>query len=345
MSNRLLQTLNGQSGDVPIWFMRQAGRYLPEYRELRSTAKNFLDFCYTPSMAVEATLQPMRRFDLDAAIIFSDILVIPQALGQYVTFVQGEGPKLSRLDHPAELYQLSRRRFADTLAPVYTAIGQVRQQLPVDKALFGFAGAPWTLACYMLQGGGNKTFPHAMRWVTEHQDGLDNLINILVDAVTEHLLAQVAAGATVLQLFDSWAGLLAGDAAAFSRFVIAPTARILQHLKDQAPNIPVIAFPRQAGQQLLSFIEGTDARAVSLDDHVDLTWAAAHVPAHVVLQGNLSPQTLVAGGDALEKACIQAVNIMRHRPYIFNLGHGVVPETPPAHVAAAIAAVRKASST
>ncbi len=336
---RFLATLGGTRFPTPpIWLMRQAGRYLPEYRAVRATTRSFLEFCYTPEKAVEVTLQPIERFGLDAAIIFSDILVIPDALGQKVWFAEGEGPKLEALTDPAQFGALSRGRLPEHLAPVYRAIRDVRAALPADTALLGFAGAPFTLACYMIEGGGSRDFSKVKQWAYRHPDSFGVLIDLLVDAVVDHLTLQVDAGADAVQLFDSWAGILPEEQV--FGWSLEPMVRIAHGLRSRHPKVPIIAFPRGVGPATLMYRRPDAFTALSIDTTIGAHWAARELQPHICLQGNLDPQMLVAGGPALEREATRILDKLGEGPFVFNLGHGVVPETPPEHVARLVEIVR-----
>jgi len=325
----------------PIWLMRQAGRYLPEYRKIRAGARDFLDLCYTPDLAIEVTLQPIRRFGFDAAILFSDILVVPHALGQEVRFVEGEGPKLQPLRNAADISGLSvaRLQSSDTvLESVYKAVAGVRAALPADVALIGFAGAPWTVACYMVEGGTSREFHAVKRWALGDPDGFARLIGVIVEGTVEHLLRQVEAGAEVLQLFDSHAGILPDGA--YERWVVEPNARIVAALRARHPDLPIIGFPRGSGVRYEAFVQATGVTAISIDSAVPAAWAAAQLQPHAVVQGNLDPVLLLNGGLAMREAAGRILATLGKGPMIFNLGHGVIKETPPDHVAELVACVR-----
>ncbi|WP_421995745.1 uroporphyrinogen decarboxylase [Reyranella sp.] len=338
-AGRFLQTLSGTRFPTPpIWLMRQAGRYLPEYRAIRATTRSFLEFCYTPDKAVEVTLQPVRRFGLDAAIIFSDILVVPDGLGQRVWFEEGEGPKLEALTDPADFGRLSRARLTDTLAPVYTAIRQARAALPAETALLGFAGAPFTLACYMIEGGGSRDFAKVKLWAYRHPESFGLLVDLLVEAVIDHLTAQVEAGADAVQLFDSWAGILPEEQ--LFAWSLEPMVRIAHGLRTRHPKVPIIAFPRAVGPAILMYRRPDAFTALSLDTGIGAHWAARELQPHVCVQGNLDPLMLVAGGTALERETRRILDKLGQGPFVFNLGHGVVPQTPPEHVAQLVEIVR-----
>lgn len=326
----LVRTLLGQTQErPPIWFMRQAGRHLPEYRDLRARNKSFLDFCYAPAAAAEATLQPVRRYPVDGAIIFSDILVIPHALGRDVRFVEGEGPLLTPLDGAVDVAKLSMEHQDNRLAPVYEAIERVRSALEPDRALLGFAGAPWTLATYMIQGRGGQR-DQARAFAYQNPDLTDTLLDILAVSVARHLVAQLKAGADVVQIFESWAEDLPEPL--FNRLVLAPIGKIVALVRSEIPNAPIIGFPRGAGHRVGAFVTATKVNGVGLDIAADLDAARHSVGTTICLQGNLDPMALVSGGIALEQAVDNILAAAKSGPHIFNLGHGVVPSTPIAHV-------------
>ena len=338
---KFLETLAGtRFATPPIWLMRQAGRYLPEYRAIRATTKSFLEFCYTPDKAVEVTLQPIRRYGLDAAIIFSDILVVPDALGQKVWFEEGEGPKLEPLKDPAEFGRLSRARLPERLAPVYDALRLARAALPRQTALLGFAGAPFTLACYMIEGGSSRDFAKVKSWAYSHPDSFGLLIDLLVDAVVDHLAGQIDAGADAVQLFDSWAGVLPEPG--FKRWVIEPTRRIVEALRRRYPALPIIGFPRGAGLLYQSYFAATGVTAIGLDTTMPLEIARGALQKLGPVQGNLDPLLLVTGGEPMAAATRAILAALANGPFVFNLGHGIVPETPPEHVAQLVALLRGA---
>lgn len=327
MSSRFLQTLAGEApSPPPIWLMRQAGRYLPEYREIRAQANGFLDLCYTPDLAVEVTLQPIRRYGFDAAILFSDILVVPDALGCEVTFVEGEGPKLETIRDGAAVSKLSKAALHEHLAPVYETLKRLRRDLPEETALIGFAGAPWTVASYMVEGGGSKEFQEARTFARRDPESFSALIDLVVEATVDYLSAQVEAGAEALQLFDSWAGVL--PPSEFHRWCVRPLKTIVTSVKKNHPEIPIIAFPRGAGVLYRHFVEFVPVDGVSLDTSVPADWAAEQLP-KVCLQGNLDPIALLSGGDGMLNDTRHLLNKLAGRPHIFNLGHGVLPPTNP----------------
>jgi uroporphyrinogen decarboxylase len=336
----MLRALSGEPKEVPpIWLMRQAGRYLPEYRSTRAKVSSVLDLCFTPELAVEVSLQPIRRYALDAAILFSDILVVPHALGQRVAFRDGEGPVLSPIRSEAEILVLDIGRLSEVLAPVYETIRVLSDLLPEPVALIGFAGAPWTVATYMVEGGTSRDFYHTKLWAYRDPAGFGILIDRLVDATTAYLLAQISAGAEIIQLFDTWAGVL--PEAAFRRWVIEPTRRIVQALREQYPEIPIIGFPRGAGMLYQRYFVETGVTAVSLDATAPLSFVRDSLQAIGPVQGNLDPLLLVVGGSAMRDAATTMLDELRQKPYIVNLGHGVVPQTPPEHVAAFVELVRR----
>jgi uroporphyrinogen decarboxylase len=320
------------SAQVPIWLMRQAGRYLPEYRAVRARAKSFLELCFTPEFAVEVTLQPIRRFPLDAAIIFSDILVIPHALGQPVSFEEGRGPVLEPIRSAAEVRKLSLDRLLTTLAPVATAIAAVRRELPEHVALFGFAGAPWTVASYMVEGAGGSDFAIAKAWIYREPESFGLLIDLLVDATSAYLLQQVEAGAEILQIFDSWAGVLSPSA--LERWCLQPTAEIVRRVKARHPHVPIVVFPRGIGASYVRYAAECGCDGLSLDTAVAPEWAAATLQPKLAVQGNLDPLVLVAGGDAMREEATRILERLAAGPFVFNLGHGILPQTPPDNVAA-----------
>jgi uroporphyrinogen decarboxylase len=335
----LLRALAGETLErPPFWLMRQAGRYLPEYRALRATAGSFLDLCLNPGFATEVTLQPLRRFGMDAAILFSDILVVPLALGQGLTFAEGEGPRLPPIRDLAGLGTLKETIDLDRLAPVYETVARLAEVIPSGTTLIGFAGAPWTVATYMVEGGSSRGFPETRRWMSSDPAGFGVLIDRLVLATIAHLSAQVDAGAEVVQLFDSWAGALEGDE--FDRWAVRPASRIVAALKQRFPGLPVIGFGRGAGDRHLAYAEGTGVDAVSVEQGLPLDWVKNVLQPRTVVQGNLDPAVLVAGGDSLDLEVERLLKTLGPSRFIFNLGHGIVPETPPEHVARLAALIR-----
>jgi uroporphyrinogen decarboxylase len=320
--------------------MRQAGRYLPEYREMRARAASFLDFCYTPAFTVEATLQPIRRFGFDAAILFSDILVVPDALGQTVSFESGEGPRLDPITDAEGLSRLKAEPDWEKLSPVFETLDHLKTALPGDVALIGFCGAPWTVASYMIAGRGTKEQEPARLFAYRHPDLFAALIDRLVEASAEYLARQIAAGAEAVQVFDSWAGVL--PPAEFERWCVKPVAALVAKVKAKAPLTPVIAFPRGAATQLAKFAGMAGVSAIGLDTAVEPAAALAALPHDLALQGNLDPLALVAGGAALDEGIDRVLQGFGSRAHIFNLGHGILPETPVAHVERMMARVRGA---
>jgi uroporphyrinogen decarboxylase len=339
-SKPMLRTLRGETVvPPPIWLMRQAGRYLPEYRALRQRVPNFLDLCLTPELAAEATLQPVRRFSVDAAILFSDILVVAHGLGQNVSFREGEGPVLRPVRSPDDVRRLSLDDFDHRVAPVYATVKRVAALLPSDTALIGFAGAPWTVATYMVEGGSSRDFAAVKGWAFADADSFAELIDQLVEATIRYLRGQIAAGAEVVQLFDSWAGVL--PEAAFRRWVIEPTRRIVAAIKEHHPGVPVIGFPRGAGLMYRAYFTETEVTALGLDAMVPLGIARKTLQAIGPVQGNLDPLLLVAGGEAMESAVKDILRVLGTGPFVFNLGHGIVPETPPENVARLLDLIRR----
>jgi uroporphyrinogen decarboxylase len=323
----------------PIWLMRQAGRYLPEYREIRAGAATFLDFCYTPALAVEATLQPIRRFGFDAAILFSDILVVPDALGQTVAFETGEGPQLAPIEDAGGLARLRDEPDWTKLEPVFETLDRLTTLLAHDVALIGFCGAPWTVASYMIAGRGTADQAPARLFAYRQPKLFSVLIDRLVDASAEYLVRQLAAGAEAVQIFDSWAGVL--PPAEFERWCVAPVASLIAKVRAKAPHAPIIAFPRGAATQLHKFAGMPGVAAVGLDTSVEPGAAVAALPAPIALQGNLDPLALVAGGPALDEEIDRILRGFEGRAHIFNLGHGILPETPVEHVERLVARVRR----
>jgi uroporphyrinogen decarboxylase len=339
---RFLRTLSGEAvWPPPIWLMRQAGRYLPEYRAVRAGVADFVALCTTPKLAAEVTLQPIRRYGFDAAILFSDILMLPWALGHGLEFKEGEGPVLPKLRDAAAVAALDPARVADRVAPIMETVRLVRAGLASEgfgeTTLIGFAGAPFTVACYMVEGGGSKDFA-AVRGMAYAQPALfQRLMDVLTRASIEYLSAQVVAGAEALMLFDSWAGVLSPSL--FRAHCVAPAARIVAALRERHPEVPIIGFPRLAGIMTRDYAT-TGANGVGVDTGSDIGVVASMLPAHVAVQGNLDPLALVAGGPAMASETTSILNAVRGRPFIFNLGHGIVPQTPPDHVAALLELVR-----
>ncbi|WP_420542797.1 uroporphyrinogen decarboxylase [Sphingomonas naphthae] len=334
----LLATLRGEVRVTPpVWFMRQAGRYLPEYRELRAEKGGFLALVEDSAAAAEVTLQPIRRFGFDGAILFSDILVIPYALGQDLWFEVGEGPRLA--PKLADVDLASFVPAMDRLDPVYGTVRRVAAALPAETTLLGFAGSPWTVATYMVAGQGSKEQGPARRLAYGDPARFQAIIDAIVAATVEYLSGQIEAGVHAVQLFDSWSGSLAP--AEFERWVIAPTVAIVDRLRARHPDTPIIGFPKGAGAKLPAYARETRVDAVGLDETVDPVWADGALPDGLPVQGNLDPLALVAGGDALDRAVDRILGAFPARPHVFNLGHGIVPDTPIAHVERALARVRK----
>jgi uroporphyrinogen decarboxylase len=335
-----LDVLAGQRQPVPpIWMMRQAGRYLPEYRQLRARAGDFLELCFTPELAAEVTLQPIRRFGFDAAIIFSDILVIPYALGRSVRFEVGEGPRLDPLDTPDKIDSLASQADFSQLERVYEALRRVRSELDSRIALIGFCGAPWTVATYMVAGQGTPDQAPARMMAYQYPDAFAKIIDALVDNSIEYLIGQLRAGADALQIFDTWAGVL--PPREFLRWSVEPTARIVAGVRKARPDAKIIGFPRGAGPLLPNYVGGTSVDAVSIDWTADPAFIRERVQKHVAVQGNLDPLVLIAGGAALDRAVDDVLSNYAKGRLIFNLGHGIQPETPIAHVERMVARVRE----
>lgn len=334
----LLAVLNGgRTEAIPIWLMRQAGRYLPEYRALRAEKGGFLELVYDPEAAAEVTLQPIRRFGFDGAILFSDILIVPHALGMELRFEAGEGPHLS----PA----LAHHRLAslepalERLASIYKTVEKVAAQLPRETAFLGFAGSPWTVATYMIAGRGSKEQAEARRYAYRDPAAFSEIVAAIADMTVDYLSGQIAAGVEAVQLFDSWAGSL--SPAQFEKWVIAPNAAIVRALKARHPQVPVIGFPKGAGAKLPAYARETEVDAVGLDETVDPDWAAAALPPELPVQGNLDPLALIAGGEALETSVLRIISAFEDRPHVFNLGHGILPDTPIQHVRDLLSLVRR----
>ncbi|WP_340297790.1 MULTISPECIES: uroporphyrinogen decarboxylase [unclassified Roseobacter] len=342
MTKTLLRALSGETLPTPpVWLMRQAGRYLPEYRATRAKAGDFLSLCYTPDLAAEVTLQPIRRYGFDAAILFADILLIPDALGADLWFVTGEGPRLSTITGPDGLKPLKGKdEIHDHLAPVYETVKILSQELPRETTLIGFAGAPWTVATYMIAGRGTPDQAPAHKLRQEDPATFDALINLLTDATIEYLSKQVEAGAEVVKIFDSWAGSLKGEA--FDRYALEPAKKITQEMKKRFPGLPVITFPREAGDKYIGFAKAVGADCLALDTSVDATWAAQHLQKDGCVQGNLDPKLMITGGDALRQEARRIVDALKNGPHIFNLGHGITPEADPENVHVLLEEIRRA---
>ncbi|WP_127557826.1 uroporphyrinogen decarboxylase [Nioella ostreopsis] len=341
MTKTLLRALAGETlPNPPIWMMRQAGRYLPEYRATRAEAGDFLSLCYNPDLAAEVTLQPIRRYGFDAAILFADILLLPQALGADLWFVTGEGPRLSTITGPEGMRGLKGKDdIHDHLAPVYETVRILTRELPSETTLIGFAGAPWTVATYMIAGRGtpDQGPAHALR--EGDNATFETLIDLLTESTIEYLSMQVEAGAEVVKLFDSWAGSLKGDA--FAKYALAPAKRIISELKARHPGLPIIAFPREAGDNYIGFAKAVGADCLAIDNSVSATWAAENLQSDSCIQGNLAPGHMVTGGQALIDETRRIVEAFRGGPHIFNLGHGITPDADPENVQLMIDTVRE----
>ena len=340
MTKTLLRALAGEVLPTPpIWMMRQAGRYLPEYRATRAEAGDFLSLCYNSDLAAEVTLQPIRRYGFDAAILFADILLLPQALGADLWFVTGEGPRLSTITGPEGMRGLKGKDdIHEHLAPVYETVRILSRELPKETALIGFAGAPWTVATYMIAGRGtpDQGPAHALR--EGDTATFEALIDLLTTSTIEYLSMQVEAGAEVVKLFDSWAGSLKGDA--FAKYALDPAKRIISELKSRHPGLPVIAFPREAGENYVGFAKAVGADCLAIDNSVSADWAAEALQPDSCIQGNLAPGHMVTGGQALVDETRRIVEAFRNGPHIFNLGHGITPDADPENVQLMIDTVR-----
>ena len=325
----LLAVLRGERrSPPPLWLMRQAGRYLSEYRQIREAKGSFLELVYDSDAAAEVTLQPLERFDFDAAILFSDILIVPFAIGQNLSFVAGEGPRLTPVLASADLQSLNA--FPTRLDPIYETVRKVKERLSKDIKLIGFAGAPWTVATYMVAGEGSRDQVETRRLAYKDAAKLDSILAQIERVTVDYLSGQVEAGAEAIQLFDSWGGSLAPSQ--FERFVIAPTARIVSRLKKRHPEVPVIGFPRGVGGKIRAYAQETGVDAVGLDETVDPVWAARELPSGLPVQGNLEPLSLLAGGEQMVREIGRICEAFADRPHIFNLGHGILPDTPVSHV-------------
>jgi uroporphyrinogen decarboxylase len=337
---KLLRSLAGEAMEVPpVWLMRQAGRYLPEYRATRAQAGDFLSLCYNPELAAEVTLQPIRRFGFDASILFADILLVPQALGADLWFVTGEGPRLSTITGAADMGRMKTRDdIHETLNPVYETVRILADALPKDVTLIGFAGAPWTVATYMIAGRGTPDQAPAHKLREEDPATFDALMELITDATIDYLDQQVQAGAEVVKLFDSWAGSLTG--AAFDKYALAPAKRIITELKSRHPDLPVIAFPREAGEKYRGFAKAVGADCLAIDTSVDVTWAAENLQPDGCVQGNLDPQLMITGGEELASEARRIRDALKGGPHVFNLGHGITPQADPENVHVLLEAIR-----
>jgi uroporphyrinogen decarboxylase len=319
--------------------MRQAGRHLPEYHVVRAKAGSFLDLCYTPELAAEVTLQPVRRYGVDAAIVFSDILVVPHALGQRLEFVEGVGPRLDPIRSVADLGRLNTEATRSRFKRVFETVANVRQRLPNDAALIGFCGAPWTVATYMVSGGKSADQAEAVAWAATDPAGFGKIMDRLVDTSVDYLAGQVEAGADVLQIFDTWAGRLSGTE--FDRWVCGPTKTIVARMKELYPEVPIIGFPMGTGRKLGRYVTATGVDGISCDTATPLAFMVGELAGRVVVQGNLDPLLLASGGQMMERQALKILEALDDRPFIFNLGHGVLPQTPPEHVARLVKLVRE----
>lgn len=339
-ASRFLRTLSGEiTSPPPIWMMRQAGRYLPEYREVRTQAGGFLDLCYTPELAARVTLQPIERYGFDAAILFSDILIVAHALGQKVWFEEGKGPQLEPITEETELSRLSMDKVDETVAPIYETVSRVAGALDDDTALIGFCGGPWTVATYMVAGQGTPDQAPARLWAYRDPDAFEKLMDMIVEASATYLKGQIKAGAQAVQIFESWAGTLPDSE--FRRWVIAPTQKLVAALRAECPDTPIIGFPRASGPMYLDFLAQTGVDALGCDTALSLDWIRTNLQRQTVVQGNLDPLLLVAGGAELERRARDIRDTLSSGPHIFNLGHGIVPQTPPEHVEKLVKAVRE----
>ena len=338
-SSKFIRTLNGERNAIPpIWFMRQAGRYLPEYRELRAKAGSFLNLCYDSAMASEITLQPVRRFDLDAAILFADILLIPDAMGQTLSFAEGEGPMLDPVIMPKNIDEFRNRDIHDRLGPVYETVKRTRGDLASDKALIGFAGAPWTVATYMLNGRSSRD-PAALRALYYNdRPFLMALIDVLVEQTIEYLSRQIKAGADAVQLFDTWASGLPGPV--LDAVSVEPLRKIAAAVKADHPETPVILFPKGVGEKATEYAQLSECDGYGIDYSMDPAWARGQLSSHTVVQGGFDPLSVAAGGEEMVKRASAYLRLFHDVPYVFNLGHGFIPQTPPEHVAALVEFVR-----
>ncbi|MDG1004930.1 MAG: uroporphyrinogen decarboxylase [Emcibacteraceae bacterium] len=327
----LIRALNGEITErVPFWFMRQAGRYLPEYMKLREKAGSFLDLAYNSEFATEVTLQPLKRFNMDGAILFSDILVIPHALGQELAFRKGEGPVLTPVNNIKTLDALSMDGMHDHLSPVYQTISNLSKKLPSEVALIGFAGAPWTVATYMVGGRGSKDQAETRLMAYQDRETFSKLIDLLINSTSEYLIKQVDHGAEALQIFDSWSGSL--PAGEFITWCVEPVQKIIENIRKVYPNIPIIGFPKGAGAKLKNYIKKTKVTAVSIDTSMSTSWVRSTIQPLCTVQGNLDPLLLVGGGVALKKAVYHILDHLKDGGHVFNLGHGIIPQTPTENV-------------
>ena len=335
-----LKTLNGEKqSQTPIWIMRQAGRYLKEYRDVRATTPDFISFCLTPDKASEVTLQPIRRFGFDAAIIFSDILIVPWALNRNVHFITGDGPKCTPLSPDEIISQNLIDDFSNKITPVSEAISLTRRDLPAETALIGFAGAPWTLLTYMIEGGSSKDYAASRNWLWGHSKQIDYLLEVLVETISQSLISQAKAGANALMIFDSWASAVPSHLRPW--IVEKPIQKIIETVRQAGVSAPFICFPRGISADLPRFADAVDCQAIALDQGVSPQFAAKYIRQDVALQGNLDPQALIFGGDMMKRAVDDIMDAFKDRAHIFNLGHGITPPTNVAHVEELVSYVRK----
>lgn len=339
-AKKLLNVMSGNAEAIPpVWLMRQAGRYLPEYKETRKQAGSFLDLCYNPELAEEVTLQPIRRYGFDAAILFADILLIPQAMGVDLWFVEGEGPRLKPISGREGMGVLKPLDEIDqTLNPIYETVSRLSKSLPAETTLIGFAGAPWTVATYIVAGRGTPDQGPARRWLHSDPAGFDLLIDQITNATIHYLSRQIEAGAEVVKIFDSWAGTL--PFAAFQRYSVEPAKKITEALKSKHPGIPIIGFPRGGGMNYETFARQTGVNCIATDAGADMALLSDQLDRKVAVQGNMDPMLMVLGGQALESEAKRIVGMMEARPYVFNLGHGITPDADPANVDLLLRAIR-----
>ena len=331
MNNLFLSALNGHKTiRAPFWFMRQAGRYLPEYRALRSKTDGFLSLCLNSRLACEVTLQPIYRFEPDAAILFSDILIVPYGLGMSVDFIEGKGPILDAIIDGSGIRRLNQKQYRNRIEATYETVRLCRDRLSQDKALIGFAGSPWTVVTYMIEGGASKNYAKVKSWAYRDEQSFNTLIKIVTAATIEHLSAQIDQGVDAVKLFDSWAGVLSPSQ--FEKWVIKPTSEIVEAINTKHPTVKVIGFPKGAGNQYVDYVNKTKVDAVAIDTNVVPDWAAKAFDKKVVIQGNLDPIALIVGGEHMLSEATTILETMKARSHIFNLGHGVLPETPPENV-------------
>ena len=330
--SKMLKALSRQKNEVPpIWLMRQAGRYLPEYKETRKKAGSFLDLCYNVELATEVTLQPIRKFDFDSAILFADILLLPQALGMKLWFVEGEGPRLNSIINGFNINDLKESDYIhEKLEPIYNIVKSIKSKLPSDKTLIGFAGAPWTVATYMVNGRGSKEHEETKKYMYQNQISFDKLINIITKATIEYLSKQIEAGADIIKIFDSWAGSLNNEY--FIKYSLKPAMKIASNLKKRFPRIKIICFPRGSGENYIHFSKNKFFDCLAIDNNVSRDWIKENIQKNICIQGNLDPLSLVIGGDYLKKECDLILKKFNNKGFIFNLGHGITPDAKPKNV-------------